>query len=114
MTPAANSDQTAIRSRSISRATCPAAASPNARPTPNAVTTRPQPDWRPRSVNWTNTGMIASTAPIPANAITRPPVMAEAIESSRRNLIPSRVSRNTRPMSIFSPEVPRNVRSGMP
>ena len=43
MIPAAHSDHTATRSRSIRRATCPAAASPRASPTPNAVTTSPQP-----------------------------------------------------------------------
>ena len=114
MTPAAHSDHTAMRSRSIRRATCPAAASPRARPTPKAVTTSPQPELFPPSVYWTKIGMIASTAPIPANAITSPPVIAEAIESSRRNRIPSRVSRNTRLRSIFSFESPRRVRSGMP
>ena len=41
----------------------------------------------------------ASTAPTAPKAITIPPVIAAAIVSSRRNRIPSRVSRQTRDMS---------------
>ena len=43
-----------------------------------------------------------------------PPVIAAAIESSRRNRTPSRASRHTRDMSIRSRSAPRVERIAMP
>ena len=93
---AAISDQTNTISRSTTLAACPAVAIPSPIPTPNAVTTSPHPDGPASSVDVTNTGPIASTAPTAPKATTMPPVIADAIEFSRRKLIPSFVSRQTR------------------
>ena len=91
---AASNAHTNAMSRSTNLFTWLAVAMPRNMPTPNAVTTTPQAAWflsRPA----TKIGPSASTAPTAANATTMPPVMAEAIESSRRNRTPSTMSCHT-------------------
>ena len=83
-------------------AACPAEAIPSPIPTPNADTTSPHAEGPARSVCCTNTGPSASTAPTAPNATTMPPVIAAAIDSSRRKLMPSSVSLQTRDRSSRS------------
>ena len=100
---AASNAHTNATSRSTNLFTWLAVAMPRNMPTPKAVTTTPQAAWflsRPA----TKIGPSASTAPTAANATTMPPVMAEAIESSRRKRTPSTMSchtllRSNRPVS---------------
>ena len=88
---------------------------PIAIPTPNATTTIPHPAVPPsESVLLTKIGPIARTAPTAANAMQMPPVMAEAIESSRRNRTPSPTSRHTRDRSYLPIERLGGVRIGTP
>ena len=75
---------------------------PIAMPMPNATTTTPHPAAFARSVVFTKIGPSASTAPTAANAITMPAVIADAIESSRRNRSPSTMSRQIRERSNCS------------
>jgi hypothetical protein len=111
---AASRDQTNTRSRSSTFAAGFAAAIPSAMPTPNAVTTSPQPGLPPWTVSATNTGPVARTAPTAPNAIAIPPVIAAAIVSSARNRTPSRVSRQTRERSMCGRALPRVLRIAIP
>ena len=59
----------------------------------------PQPDGSAPIVLCTKIGPTARTAPTEAKAITIPAVIADAIESSRRNRSPSTMSRHMRERS---------------
>ncbi len=88
MAAAESSDRVNTRSRSMNFVTWFEPAIPIAMPMPNATTTTPHPAAFACSVEFTKIGPSASTAPTAANAITMPAVIADAIESSRRNRTP--------------------------
>ena len=111
---AESNDRVNTRSRSMNFVTWLDPAIPIAMPMPNATTTTPHPS----AFAWTSCSRRSvrapSTAPTAANAITMPAVIADAIESSRRNRSPSSMSRQIRERSNRSRPRDFGALSGTP